>query len=495
MTTTESPKRSLLRGAAWTVGTRWGIKVIAFVNTIIMARLILPADYGVVAMAMLVVGLIQVFMDFGVSTAILRKEVVTDDFVNSAWTLRLLQSIAIAALLVAVSWAAAASFEEPRVLAVIWMLAVCMLFQGASNIGLVLAQKSFQFSVDFKVKVLSKLISVAVTLGFGLWLGDYRALVAGMLVGFVMECLLSYLWHPYRPRWCTKDISEIWGVMKWLMLANIGQYVLQRADELVASKTFSTSQFGAYTMGSELARLPVSEIGPAMVRSILPVVSSIQNDRVRTKAAIVKTLAAVNTLTLPIGFGLAAVGPLVTAVVLGPNWVEAAPLVALFAVAGSVRFMMSPLETLLILDGQTRSLSAGVWLEAVVLCLGIWFLMPLLGMIGLAWARLLSACFSALFVGFCAWWLCQVAAREMLFALIRAGIGSALMFILVSNALPALPASDIPRLLSAVALGAVFFVSWSLLSWQLVGRPEGLESTVIDLWKARSQIRAKGRRT
>ena len=222
MTAPESPKRALLRGAAWTVGTRWGIKVIAFVNTIIMARLILPADYGVVAMAMLVVGLIQAMMDFGAATAIVRKEVVSDDFVNSAWTLRLLQSVGIAILLVAVSWFAAASFEEPRVLAVIWVLAVCMLFQGANNIGLVLAQKSFQFSVDFKVKVVSKIISVAVTLGLGLWLRDYRALVAGMLAGFVSELVLSYLWHPFRPRWCIKDIPEIWAVTKWLMLATVG---------------------------------------------------------------------------------------------------------------------------------------------------------------------------------------------------------------------------------------------------------------------------------
>ena len=96
MTSPESPKRSLLRGAAWTVGTRWGIKALAFINTVIMARLLLPADYGVVAMAMIVVGLIQTMMDFGAATAIVRKEKVSDDFVNSAWTLRLLQSLSVA---------------------------------------------------------------------------------------------------------------------------------------------------------------------------------------------------------------------------------------------------------------------------------------------------------------------------------------------------------------------------------------------------------------
>lgn len=491
MTAAENPKRALLRGAAWTVGTRWGIKGIAFINTIIMARLILPEDYGVVAMAMLVVGLIQAMMDFGAATAIVRKQEVSDDFVNSAWTLRLLQSMGIAALLVAISWAAAASFEEPRVLAVIWVLAFCMLLQGLSNIGLVLAQKAFQFSVDFKVKVVSKIISVVVTLALGLWLRDYRALVGGMLVGFVVESLLSYLWHPYRPRWCTKDIPEIWRVTKWLMLATFGDYLLLKADEIVASKFFSTGEFGTYTVGKELGALPVSEIGPAMVRSILPVLSSIQGDRVRTRSAIVKTVSAVNTLTLPIGFGLAAVGPVVTAVVLGPNWVAAAPFVALFALAGAVRFMLSPLESLLILDGHTRPLSTVIWLQGLALGLLIWWLMPLLGMLGLAWARLFSVCFSSLLVAYFAWSLCQVAVRDIFMAVIRSLTGSALMYLLVSSVLPNLPGGDVLRLLTAVALGAVFFVIWSLVSWRLAGRPEGLESTALDLLKARLQLRAK----
>jgi len=490
VTAPESPKTSLLRGAAWTVGTRWGIKAVAFLNTVIMARLLLPADYGVVAMAMLVVGLIQAMMDFGAAIAIVRKETVSDDFVNSAWTLRLLQSLGIALLLVAVSWAAAASFEEPRVLAVLWVLALGLVVQGYTNIGLVLAQKSFNFSVDFKVRVVSKVISVAVALGLVIWLRDYRALVVGMLIGFASECMLSYLWHPYRPRWCVKYIPEIWHITKWLMLTNMGNYTLLKVDDLVASKLFSTSQFGAFTMGKELGLLPVSEVGPAIVRSILPVLSSIQGDRARTRSAIIKTVAAANTLTLPIGFGVAALGPLVTAVVLGPNWLEAAPFVVLFALASSVKFMLEPLESLLILDGHTRSLGTVVWMQALALGLAIWWLMPMLGMVGLAWARLLSVCFSSLLVTYFAWSLCQVSPRAVFMAVARSLSGSALMYLLVTTALQSLPGGDVLRLLLAVALGAAFFTAWSLLSWWLAGRPEGLESTMLDLLKSQMRKRA-----
>ncbi|HZF81658.1 MAG TPA: oligosaccharide flippase family protein, partial [Rubrivivax sp.] len=94
-----SPKAVLLLGAAWTVGGRWSIKAIGFISTIIMARLLVPADYGVVAMAMLAVGLVQALLDFNAGTALLRKAEVGRDEIDSAWSLGILQGVLTGALL------------------------------------------------------------------------------------------------------------------------------------------------------------------------------------------------------------------------------------------------------------------------------------------------------------------------------------------------------------------------------------------------------------
>ena len=93
MAPTNNPKTNLIRGAAWTIGTRWLIKGLGFINTVIMARLLMPEDYGIVAMGMLVVGLIQTFLDFGPGTALLRKAEVSRDEIDSAWTLGILQGL------------------------------------------------------------------------------------------------------------------------------------------------------------------------------------------------------------------------------------------------------------------------------------------------------------------------------------------------------------------------------------------------------------------
>ena len=122
------PKRNLIRGAAWTIGTRWGIKGLGFISTIVMARLLLPEDYGLVAMGMLVVGLIQTFVDFGPSTALLRKADVTTDEIDSAWTLSIIQGLGIGLLLMMTTPFAVAYFRETRLTFVLWSLAASVIF-------------------------------------------------------------------------------------------------------------------------------------------------------------------------------------------------------------------------------------------------------------------------------------------------------------------------------------------------------------------------------
>lgn len=485
----DNPKLTLIAGAAWSVSTRWSIKALGFLNTVIMARLLAPADYGVVAMAMLVVGLIQAFMDVGATVALLRKDVVTRDEIDSAWTLRVMQSLVVCGLLVLISPVAAIYFEEPQVRAVLWALSICVVLEGAGNIGLVLAQKAFQFSLDFRVNVIGKIISVLATLAAGYLLRDYRALVIGIISGYSMGFLLSYLMHPYRPRWNVTKIGEIWAVTKWLMLASMGAFLMRRGDELIAARIGNPQLYGAYYVGGDLGRLPVGELGPSLLKAFLPVLSSIKEDASRTNRAVLKAFSAANTITLPIGFGLAAIADPLTLRILGDQWHEAIPFVAGFAIVSSVQFCMNPLNTLLVLQGHTKSQTTVVWVELVIFLLAAVLLLPHLHLVGLIWARLLAMTASAAVTGAYVQVLCGVRWREILQAVWRPLIGSGGMYLAVHYVVELMP-PGVLQLAIAVAAGVVAFSVWTLISWWAVGRPEGLESTVMDTIQA-MQIKAK----
>jgi len=485
-----SLKLTLILGAAWTVGTRLSIKGLGFLNTIIMARMLLPADYGVVAMAMLVVGLIQALMDFGATTALLRKGEVSAEEINSAWSLRVIQSISVALLMLVVSPIATTYFKEPRVAYVLWTLAGCVALAGAGNIGIILAQKKFNFALDFRLLVISKSASVVATIGAGFTLGDYRALVIGIATGYISGFVLSYVMHPYRPKWCTTKIGEIWAVTKWLMLAGVGGFVLRKGDELIAARIGSTTQFGLYNVGADLGQLPTAEVGPAMLRALLPVLTAIQGGATEVNSAVLKTISAANTITLPIGFGFAAVAAPATAVILGPAWTGAVPFVATFAFAGALQIVQGPFNTLLLLRGHTKIQNHAVWLEFGIFVIAAILLVPAFSLLGLVWARIMGTMVNLGATMLATHHYCSLSLRQALVSLMRPTVGAALMYYLVTFVISTI-SGDVVRLALGAGIGALFFSIWSLSTWFVAGRPEGLESTLFGYFETIYLTKAK----
>ena len=483
MAPTNNPKTNLIRGAAWTIGTRWLIKGLGFINTVIMARLLMPEDYGIVAMGMLVVGLIQTFLDFGPGTALLRKAEVSRDEIDSAWTLGIIQGLGMGVMLLLTLPVALAYFKEPRLTFVLLSLAASVIFISFGNIGQILARKAFIYTLDFKIAASTKTASVVATVIAGLILRDYRALVIGIIAGYTLPVFLSYLWHPYRPRWNTSKIGEIWAITKWLMVARIAQFILRKGDEFVAARIGTTHQFGLYNVGSDFGQMPVGEIGPAMLKALLPVLSSLEGNIERTNQAVIKTIAAVNTVIWPIGLGFMAIAAQATEIALGSKWMDAVPFVSLFALASVLQTTTSPANTLLILHGHTRSQSQIVWIEFASFVLAAFLLVPRFHLAGLALARIVSSTVSSLVTLLYTQKICQLSMMATLRTLGRPVIGSLLMYGLVVYLMHTLEGTfSLPglALTTAILSGAVFFMLWSLASWHLTGRPEGLESTIMD---------------
>lgn len=479
MSSGNSPKSNLIRGAIWTVGTRWLIKAMGFINTVIMARLLVPEDYGIVAMGMLTVGLIQAFLEFSSTLALLRKQEVTRDEIDSAWTLRLIQGC-LAGLIISLSAPLAAGyFEEPRLLEVLWTFAACVVIASGSNIAQTLALKEFDYTLDFKVTTLGKLASVIATIGFGLILGDYRALALGIVVGYLTPFILSYVLHAYRPRWNTRKIGEIWGLTKWLLVSNIGGFLMRKSDELLAGRVGTTTEFGLYNVGSDLGQLPVAEVGPAMQRAILPVLATIKDDLERTRRAVLKTLSAIATVIWPIGLGFAALSHEATELILGSKWLAASSFVAIFAVTGALQASGGPLRSFLTLLGFTKAQSTIAWLEFFSFLAIAALLVPDYHLLGLAYARLLSSLLNALYLAIAVHRHCQLKFADILKNSYRPVVLSIAMYLLVTTVVSEFD-SILLKLLTGTLVGAIFYTPAIIFSWHFSGHPEGLESTIFD---------------
>ena len=137
-------------GALISVGIRWADRLVGIVSTIILARLLVPEDFGIIAMASLLIGLIEVLLDMGVNFTLVQNKHATQDDFDAAWTLRLIQTCLASVVVFLAAYPAAEYFRDPRVAGVVQVLSVWVLLGGFENIGIVNFQKKMEFGQEFR---------------------------------------------------------------------------------------------------------------------------------------------------------------------------------------------------------------------------------------------------------------------------------------------------------------------------------------------------------
>jgi O-antigen/teichoic acid export membrane protein len=212
-------------GAAWMIALRVIERSIGMISTIILARLLVPQDFGLVAMAMAVYALIEVAGQFGFDLILIRAQRASRAQYDGAWTLGVCHGVVSALVLLALAEPTAGFFSEPRLVPVIQILAAVAFLQGLENIGVVDFRRDFHFGKDFLFLFGKKIISFAVTVTLAFHYRSYWALVIGIVTSRVSGVILSYLLHPYRPRLSFSEIPNLFGFSRWVLLTRILGFV------------------------------------------------------------------------------------------------------------------------------------------------------------------------------------------------------------------------------------------------------------------------------
>ena len=363
-------------GMGWSVAMRWSVRAIGLVSTVILARLLSPADFGLVAMAMIVVGLAEVLFELGVNTYLVHKSEVDDDDYSTAWTVRLLQGIAASALMLALVPAAVKYFNAPDLSVVLICLAAFPFIQGLENIGVIEFQKKLNIKYDFYFFSLKKVISFAATITAAILLRNYWALVIGMLTGAVAGVILSYLLHPFRPRLTLCRVRSMISFSSWLLFRNIGLYAQVRIDQLIISGRFGPADIGVYKMASELSELPTSEIVTPLGRVLFPAFVSIKDDFSRLTSAFKNAFGVIVIIGFPMTVGMALIADDFVHLVLGDQWtavVEPFQVLAFVGLLLSLRYTASTLLTAL---GHIQFITLIVWVQIVLFVLTCVYVIP-----------------------------------------------------------------------------------------------------------------------
>ena len=474
-------KPNLIHGAFLAIAMRWTDRLIGLVSTIILARLLVPADFGVIATASIVIALADVLMEMGVYVVLMQNKNPTEAHYNTAWTIRFIQTSIMTALVLLAAPLAADYFNNPALTPVIRVLALTFLFEGLENIWIITLQKDQQYARDFRFMFSKRFTGFVITIALAFITHSYWALVAGNLGGRLMGVILSYVMHPKRPRFSLEKFSEIFGMSQWVWVHSIATYFETRLHEIVVANRESASVMGTYALADQIAAMPTTELLAPLNRVLFPAFVKVKDDLRELKRVFLLAQGVQALVGIPAGVGLALVASETVTLLLGSKWQAAIPLVETLALLGCLTAITASGLYVLITLGRIKIVAAYAWLQVAMFALAAYALFPEAGAEVVVKLRIAVA---VLGLGTFTYFMCRelegLQATEMLASVLRPALAVIPMAAAIMTLEQSLILSLLPMLLVKIIAGASVYGLTVLGMWALAGRKPGAESYLLE---------------
>ncbi|WP_400191519.1 lipopolysaccharide biosynthesis protein [Hymenobacter sp. B81] len=393
-----------VHGVKWTTAATISTSLLQVAYTAVMARLLPPEAFGVVALAGVVLRFGSYFAQMGMEQALIQKADLHDDDVRVAFTSSVLLSALFAGLLLLGAPLATLFFDEPAVVPVVRALACGLLLTGLNATALSLLRRQMRFRTLALLEVASYVLSygaVGIGLaaaGFGLW-----ALVGAQLAQALLLTVLAYgavrhslvlllRWEAYRPMLA---YGSRMSAISFL------EFFTSSLDTLLIGRLLGAAALGLYSRAWMLVGLPVYLLTSSVAKVMFPSFSQVQADRERLRTVYLSSVVLVGALVMPICAGVAVAAPEIVLVMLGPKWQAAVPILQVVCAAFALSMV---------------TMFAGVVCDATAT-------LTRKLVLNLVYTGLLAG----LFVGFSRYGLLGVAAAVVLGELVRTGLYLGLM--------------------------------------------------------------------
>jgi lipopolysaccharide exporter len=329
--TARSLGRQVAIGAAFMIGGRLAMRLISVVSTLILVRLLVPEDFGIVALAAALFTVADTLTATGYAVLLVRRETADRDAYDTAFTLNLLRCLLLGALTIATASLQAALFGEPRIGPVLMVVGATVALDGLMSIGLARLQRELRFDLLFRQQLLMRGLAFAFTIGLALALGNYWCLVLGNLIAKLFAIPYSYMLAPHRPRLTLKLWREFLGFSAWMFGFNLCTAADGQAANLGLGAMGGMSDVGRQSVASQIGAAPVSEIAAPISQPLYAGLARVQDEAAKLRTNFVESLGVLATILAPLSIGIALVAPEIERIGLGAAWAGTAPLIALCA--------------------------------------------------------------------------------------------------------------------------------------------------------------------
>jgi O-antigen/teichoic acid export membrane protein len=343
-------------GATWSAYASIVGILVQFVQLIVLARLLEPSDFGLMAIVAAVLAFAQMYLDVGVGYVIVQRQYIDPDHLSSLYWLNIVVGTLLFLLVTIATPALAAAFHQPRLYSLFPAVA-SLFFIGSFGLQFqFLLQKTLCFKELALVDIAASLGSaIAAIIAAHENLGVY-SLVIGQVVATIISttAYVSIGLSRWRPqfRFRHSDFKAYFSFGLYQLAERTLNLMSSRVDQLLIGAALGSDSLGYYSFAWSLIIQPVNRINPILTRVALPILSAMQDDKPRSRRAYLQLLRILSSVNAPLFAGLVVVAPTLIPLVYGDKWSSAIPLIQILAGVGFLRAITNPMGILLLSRGR-----------------------------------------------------------------------------------------------------------------------------------------------
>jgi O-antigen/teichoic acid export membrane protein len=329
---------------------------LGIVSTLILARLLTPEHFGIVALVTIALQFFELLVETGNQQYIVQKETVDDEDLNTAWSMDVLIKSGIAILVIATAPALAVWFEEPDLTAALSVASLALPIRALKTPGMMRLAREINYRPLFHLTLWQKGVSFITVVTIALIEPSYWAIIVGNLVAATILAVGSYRVDHHRPRWTLSRFRQQWGFSQWLLLRGIVGFTRSQIDNLMVSKFFGTTQLGGYNLIREVSLLPALSAIIPMSEPLLAAIAEGKHSASVLAYRVRLSLALMISALTPITVFIYLYPELIVQVLLGNQWSEYAPLLRPFSLFFLTFCLFSLISDSIIAQGRVKML-------------------------------------------------------------------------------------------------------------------------------------------
>jgi len=344
----------VLKNTAYLGATRLFARFLGLMGTFVVARLLTPDDYAVIATCMIVQDLALRLEDIGFGQNLISKNKLTNKFIGSLLNVRLFVGVLLFGITYSLAGIAGDFFESSDVTSVLEIIAFIFIIKPFTNINIVLASRKQNFLPSIKAQLFSKIISVITTILLAYTLESFWALALGMVMGALLYVAFSYI--VYKPMWpihfSLNEAKNIFGFSKWFTLNQLVEFFNGKSNIFLVAKIFEKKLVGFFSLGSEICLMYAMEVSHAIDRSNLVALADKKRKSKKFDKDLLANLsfnlALKSLLLFPVYLVFIIYPEFVIKILLGDNWLEMAPYFQLFSIGAMLFSFASTFQNVLV---------------------------------------------------------------------------------------------------------------------------------------------------